>query len=119
MKKKDEPENAHINAVITITFLTYVNLFNIPLILLAIYKYEIINLPENNMNVNVWIGIILIGAGIFNYFLLASKKQHVKILEEFKQESEGCRKKGMAYTVLFLIISFGIPLYIFLFTSPK
>ena len=119
LKKKDEPENAHINAVITITFLLYVNIMSIPLILLAASKNEIINLPENNFNAKVWIAVILVVAGIFNYFILARKRQHNKIIEEFKSESEGKSKKGIAYTILYMIVSFGIPLYIFFFTTPK
>ncbi|MBT3208713.1 MAG: hypothetical protein HN704_15250 [Bacteroidetes bacterium] len=119
LKKKDEPENARINAVITITFLLYVNIVSIPLILLAIHKNEIINLPEIGSNVKIWIGLILVGAGIMNYFILARKKEHAKIIEEFKMENKSKRKKGMVYTILYLIVSFGIPLYIFLFTTPK
>ncbi|MDE5423326.1 hypothetical protein L3073_13990 [Ancylomarina sp. DW003] len=118
LKKKNEPENAHINAVMTITFLTYLNLFNIPLVLMAVSRREVIHLPEINMNVNVLIAAFLIGAGILNYFFLARKKQHIKIIEEFKMESERKRKRGMAYTVLYLIITFGIPLYISFFTYP-
>jgi|SRR5690554_6727910 len=93
LKKKDEVENAHINAVITITFLMYVNIMSIPLVIMAVYKYEIINLPEINFNVKIWIVGVLIGTGILNYFLLARKKQHVKIVEEFKLEREEKRKK--------------------------
>ena len=118
LKKKDESENAPINAVITLTFLLYVNFFSIPLILLATYKKDFINLPEINLNIGVLITIIMVGIGLLNYLLLARKKQHIKIVEEFKIESEEKRKKGMVYVLLYLIISFGIPLYVFLFTSP-
>nr|WP_320117912.1 hypothetical protein [uncultured Marinifilum sp.] len=118
LKKKDESENASINAVITLTFLLYVNFFSIPLILLAIYKKDFINLPEINLNVGALITIIMVGIGLLNYLLLARKKQHIKIVEEFIIESEEKRKKGMVYVLLYLIISFGIPLYVFLFTSP-
>jgi hypothetical protein len=118
LKKKDEPENAHINAVITITFLLYVNIMSIPLILLAASKNEIINLPESNLNVKVWIAAILVVTGIFNYFILARKRQHNKIVEEFKSKSVEKRKKGITYTIFYMIVSFGIPLYIFFFTTP-
>lgn len=119
LKKKDEPENAHINAVITITFLLYVNIMSIPLILLAASKNEIINLPESNFNAKIWIAVILVVAGIFNYFILARKRQHNKIIEEFKSESEGKRKNGIFYTIVYMVVSFGIPLYILFFTTPK
>lgn len=118
LKKKYEPENAHINAVITITFLLYVNIISIPLILLAALKNEIINLPQMTVNVKVWIAVILVVAGIFNYFLLARKRQHNKIIEDFISESKEKRKKGMVYTIFYLVVSLGIPLYIFFFTTP-
>lgn len=85
---------------------------------MAVLSREIIRLPEINMNINALIVIVVIGAGIFNYLLLARKKQHIKIIEEFKMESERKRKRGIIYTVLYLAISFGIPLYVFLFISP-
>ncbi len=119
LKKKDEPENAHINAVITISFLLYVNMMSIPLALVAIFKNEVINLPEINMEVKVWIVTFLIGVGIFNYILLGRKKKHNKIVEEFKVESERKKKNGFYFTVLYLVISLSIPLYIFFFTTPK
>lgn len=119
MKKKDEPENAHINAVITISFLLYVNIISIPLIFLAASKNEIINLPQMNVNVKIWIAVILVSLGIFNYFLLGRKRQHNKIIEEFKSESKEKRKKGTMFTIFYLIVSFVIPLYIFFFTTPK
>lgn len=119
LKKNDEPENAHINAVITITFLLYVNIISIPLILLAAYKHEIIHLPESTFNVKVWIAVILIITGIFNYLLLGRKKQHFRIIEEFKSKSEERYIKGITYTILYIIVSIGIPLCIFFFTNPK
>ncbi len=119
LKKKDEPENAHINAVITITFLLYVNIISIPLILVAISKNEIINLPEINTNIKILIVVFLCGVGALNYFLLGRKKQRHKIIEEFKSENEKKRKNGLFFTILYLVISLGIPLYIFFFTIPK
>lgn len=119
LKKNDESENAHINAVITITFLLYVNIISIPLILMAAFKNEIINLPEINFSVKFWIMAIFVGAGIFNYLSLARKKQHNTIIEQFKSESEEKSRKGMMCTILYLIVSLGIPLYIFFFTTPS
>ncbi len=119
LRKKDEPGNAHINAVITITFLMYVNIISILLILLVTTKNEIINLPQINGNVKILIAVILVSVGILNYFLLARKRQHNKIIKEFYLESEKKRKKGMTYTILYLVVSLGIPLYIAFFTTPK
>jgi len=119
LKKKDEPENAHINAVITITFLLYVNIMSIPLTFVATLKNEIISLPEINMNVKVWIVIFLIGVGTLNYMLLGRKKRHNKIVEEFKAKSVWSKKNDYYFTMLYLVVSLSIPLYIFFFTTPK
>ena len=86
LRKKDESESAHINAVITITFSLYVNIMSLPLILFATNKYVIFNLPDININVKIWIVSLLLGVGILNYILLARKQQHDKIIEEFKFE---------------------------------
>lgn len=51
-------------------------------------------------------------------YYLHAKKQHEKIFEEFKSESEAKRKRGMVYTILYLIVSFGTPLYIAFFIQP-
>lgn len=118
LRKKDEPENAHINAVITITFLVYVNIISFPLVWLAAFKNEVINLPEVNTKVKVWIAGILVVTGLLNYFILARKKKHEIIVEEFNEESDKQRKKGLFYTWLYIVISLGIPLYIFFFTTP-
>ena len=119
LKKKDEYENARINAVITITFLIYVNAFSIPLVFLAISKNEIVNLPENNLSTLIWIAVFLLFVGVLNYFSLARKECHNRIIDEFKAESQVKRKKGLILTTLYLIISFSIPLIIFFFTTPK
>lgn len=118
-KKTDEPENAHINAVLTITFLIYTNIMSIPLSYLALTGKEILNIPEITFNVKVWIIILLVLTGILNYFLLASKKQHNKIIQENIGQDEDKRKLGMLFTTIYIVISFAIPLYIFFFTNPK
>lgn len=118
LKKKDEVENARINAVLILTFSFYINIINISLILLVLLKTEIIKLSEIDANEYIFIPIIFIASVTINYLLLARKKQHEKIIEEFKSESEAKRKRGMLYTILYLIVSFGTPLYIAFFTTP-
>ena len=114
LKKKDERENARINAVMILTFLLYMNFMTVELVPLALFKKEIIGVSEINANEYIFIPIVFIISVIINYILLARKKQHEKIIEEFKSESEAKRKKGMVLTVLYIIVSIGIPLYIFL-----
>ncbi|WP_298651242.1 hypothetical protein [uncultured Proteiniphilum sp.] len=117
MRKKDEVENARINAVLTLTFSLYINIINISLILLVLLKTEIIKLSEIDANEYIFIPIVFLVGGIFNYLLLARKKPHEKIIEEFKSESEVKRKRGMMFTILYLVMSIGIPLYIAFFTT--
>jgi len=116
--KKDEPGNAHINAVITMTFILYVNIMSIPLILMSVFRDEIIDLPElsNNMKIPIIAGLILVG--VINYFLFAHKTKHKRVLEQYLEISDNRKKRGIIVTVVYLIISLAIPLYISLFTSP-
>lgn len=117
LKKKDEPENAYINAVITISFLVCLNILSIPLILMALFGKDIITIPELP---DKWIIFtIVIGYGISQYFLLAHKKKYIKIIEKYKDETELKRKRGLLYSWIYIIISIGIPIYIFFFTIPK
>lgn len=117
LRKKDEPENAYINAVISIAFLTCINIVSIPLVLMAVFGKDVITMPQLP---NRWIIFtVVIAYGVLQYFLLAHKKKYLKIAEEFKNETEEQSKKGTLYTLLYVIISIGIPLYIFFFTVPK
>ena len=106
LKKKDEVENARINAVMTLTFLFYINLIS-----LAFFQKDLIGIYEIKANMRIVIPAIMITGGIINFLLLARKKPHEKIIEEFKSESEAKRKKGVGLTVLYIIVSIGIPLY--------
>ncbi len=117
LKKKDEVENAHINAVITISLLVSLNILSIPLILMAVFGKDIITIPELPPK---WIFfIIVIGYGMSQYFLLAYKKKYLKIVEKYKNEPDLKRKHGKLFCWIYIIISIGIPVYIFLFTTPK
>jgi len=118
LKKKDEPQNARINAVMTITILLYVNIISVPLVALAFYKKEIIHLPDISMKVKLCIATCLIVIGILNFVLLGRKKQHNKIVKKFKAIEKNNKQNGYYFTIMYLIISLGIPLYVFLFTTP-
>ncbi|WP_313381502.1 hypothetical protein [Proteiniphilum saccharofermentans] len=111
-------ENARINAVMILTFTLYANFMNILLIILVLTKKDILKLTEINADMRIVIPAILVTGGIINYLLLARKKPHEKIIEEFKSESEAKRKRGMMFTILYLIMSYGIPLYIAFFITP-
>jgi len=91
---------------------------SIPLILMSVFRDEIIDLPElsNNMKIPIIAGLILVG--VINYFLFAHKTKHKRVLEQYLEISDNRKKRGIIVTVVYLIISLAIPLYISLFTSP-
>ena len=119
LKRKGEQKDAHINAVITLTFLLYLNIISIPLISLAVFNYELVDMPGIDDRIKILIILILIGTGLLNYFLFARKEQHQRIIDEFASESDKKRKLGMLIAIFYIVISLGIPLYIFLFTIPQ
>jgi len=119
LKKKDEQKNAHVNAVITLTFLLYLNIVSIPLISLAVFNYELVDMPGIDDRIKILIILILIGTGLLNYFLFARKEQHQRIIDEFASESDKKRKLGTLIAIFYIVISLIVPIYIFLFTLPK
>lgn len=117
LRKKDEVENAHINAVISMAFLTGINLISIPLILMASFGKDVISIPQLPSN---WIlFLVVIIYGVIQYFLLAYKKKYLEIVEEYKNENEEKNKMGTFFIWLYIVISLGIPLFILFFTTPK
>ena len=116
-RKKDEVENASINGVISISFLTILNIVSIPLIIMSIFGRTSIPVPEIE---NKWITfLIVIAYGVLNYFILMHKGKHKKCFEQFDNLSDREKKIGMRVTISYGIISILIPLYIFLFTTPS
>lgn len=116
-RKKDGQGNAHINAVILISFLVLSNIVTIPLTLMAIFGKDIIALPTLPQN---WIIFLFaIAYGVSQYFFLVHNKKYVKIVNEFKDENEEESKSGLLYAWVYIVASFGIPIYILLFTIPK
>lgn len=117
LRKKDEVENAHINAVISMAFLTGINLISIPLILMASFGKDVISIPQLPSN---WIlFLVVIIYGVIHYFLLAYKKKYLEIVEEYKNENKEKNKMGTFFIWLYIVISLGIPLFILFFTTPK
>jgi len=115
LKKKDEPENAHINAVMSITILIYMNLLDFLFIFSTIFKDVKLKLPVVSTNVKIVICTIMISFGLLNYFLLAYKKKYLKLIKEFKDETEKQRKRGTIYVWIYAIVTIGIPFFILFF----
>ncbi len=86
-KKSDTPV---ANVVITLTFVHFVQLFTIYLVLLKFFPR--INI-FNNVG-SVYVGIFLIIIGVMHYFLIYNKKRWETYLVEFKGEDAAKSKKG-------------------------
>jgi len=95
-KKSDTPV---ANVVITLTFVHFVQLFTIYLVLLKFFPR--INI-FNNVG-SVYVGIFLIIIGVMHYFLIYNKKRWETYLEEFKGEDAAKSKKGHILVLLYLI----------------
>lgn len=115
-KKKDEIDNAPINGIITITFLPFVNLVSVPLIIMAIFGTSIFDFPTFNK----WnILYIFAGFGFFNYWILLRNGKSHEIIKRFNQLDAALQKRGYRLTVLYLLITIMIPLIIFFFIPPR
>lgn len=115
--KKSESEIAYINAIISISFLLCFNILSVPLGLMAILGKDIIIFPKLP---DRWVlFIIVIAFGVSQYFLFAHKKRYREIIKRYENETNKMRRIGFIFTWLYILISIGIPIYIFFFTTPK
>lgn len=115
-KKKDEVENAPINAIITITFFTYLNLITLLLIIFSVFGRVIFDFQDFNK----WnIIYFLIGLGIINYIILMRKGKYKKIVNRFNKLDFKLQKVGYRFTIAYLIASLLLPFTIMIFTIPN
>jgi len=87
------------NVLLTLTFVHFVQLFSLYLILLRIF-------PQVNIFKKVdgiYIGLALIVIGIIHYFLIYSKIRWAKYIEEFKNEDSSKIKRGNKIVIAYLI----------------
>ena len=115
--KKNERNAAHINAIISVSFLVCINVVSIPLVLMALFSKDIITFPEIHRKWPIFLAVILFG--VIQYYLLAYKNKHLQIVKEFEGETNNQRQRSTFFTWLYMILSIGIPLYIFFFTTPR
>ena len=97
LKKKSDTPVA--NVVITLTFVHFVQLFTIYLILLKFF-------PQINIFNNVdglYVGIFLIITGIIHYFLIYNKKRWELYMEEFNNENIIESRRGNKLVLFYLI----------------
>ena len=87
------------NVIITLTFVHFVQLFSLYLILLRIF-------PQINIFKKVdeiYIGLALLVIGIIHYFLIYNKTRWAKYIEEFKNEDNTKSKRGNIMVITYLI----------------
>ena len=117
LNRKNEAEITHINAIIAISMLVLLNIASIPLLIMAILGTE--SIPDFHLPSKLVLFISFIIYSIVQYFLLAYNKKYLKIYSEFNNESEKRKKWGVILTRIYILISIGIPLYIFFFSTPS
>ncbi|GEM_PF-1469481 len=116
-RKTDEVENARINAVITLTFSLFANGLSFVLILLIFFEIDLIpDLAKGQFH--LFIGLPLIMIGVINWFALGRSEAHQKIQEKFEESSLFIQKCASKIVWFYLLISFGIPMFIFSFFEP-
>lgn len=116
-KKRNERNIAHINAIISVSFLVCINVVSIPLVLMALLGSDIFSFPEMNRKWPIFLVVVFFG--IIQYYLLVHNKKHLQIVKEFEDETDVQRQRSIFYTWLYMLLSIGIPLYIFFFTTPR
>ncbi len=117
-RKKSRKDNAHIDAILTLSF-SFISLFIIifilPLVTLA--KQNHITLDDFPEFKVVMMTLFVIYS-IFNHFYFLSNNRFKDIFLKYVKESDEQKRKGNIYTIIFIIISLGtLPIFGFLYGS--
>jgi hypothetical protein len=97
LKKKGDTPIA--NAIITLTFVHYVQLFTLYMILLRfIPAIDVFSKIDKK-----YVGVFLVMFGITHYFIIYHKQRWEGYLEEFKNETPQERKRGSILVLAYLI----------------
>lgn len=107
LRKKDEKSNAKINAVITLTFFSYINFLTIYLLIFAFWKDFKNHMPGLSNYKYEIVGVLTL-IGILNYFHLGRKRNHDNIVREFSPQ----KNSYIINSSLYLIVSFMLPILI-------
>jgi hypothetical protein len=102
--------NAASTITLTFTMLLFGVIYQLIVFLRDIVDFSIIFIEENRK----WLYFLAISYCFLNWFFLAREKQHQKIIEEFKNETEQQSRRGMIATIIFIFISLGAPFAIFI-----
>jgi len=98
-----ESDLPHLNALIGVSFLIFVNLTMILIVIEAMINSQFLfELP----NSEYYAGAFFLVLVLMNYFLLARNGKYLKIVEEFKKESIAQKRKGIAFVWFYIVGSF-------------
>jgi hypothetical protein len=87
------------NVIITLSFVHYVQLFTVYMLLLKLF-------PGLNIYYRitpVFIFLILIVFGVFQFYLFYNKKRWAQYIDEYGNESKGSKRKGTIIVLAYLI----------------
>ena len=104
-KNKQYSDLPAFYAVLWFTFSICLNIMSIIIVLMLLFKKSEIDISFTSLLRNMYIVVFFIIFGIINYIFLATKNNHNKIYEKFRNESEIKKKKGNFLVILYLIIS--------------
>lgn len=96
---KRENDTPVFNVIITLTFVHFVQLFTVYMVLL---KY----MPEIsifNMGKKIYLYVFGVAFIVLNYFVLYNKKRWDSYLQEYKNESKNQSRKGKIVILSYLI----------------
>ena len=97
LKKKGDTPIA--NVIITLSFVHFVQMFTLYMIMLHFFPSISI---FNKVN-KLYVGLFLIVLFVVHYFLLYNKKHWNEFVDEFRNESPQSSKKGMLLVLTYLI----------------
>ena len=110
-RKKDEKKSAHINAVITITFMFYLNIIDISIIILFFLNDKMKKFSIATPNLKIGVVIFMIFLGLINYYRLAYNGKYLDIIKEFENISTKKDKIDNIFVWIYIILSIGIPVF--------
>lgn len=103
LRKWGENDVPHINALIGVSFLIYVNCYTIIVLINVLTGISIIELVRID-KLKLIFGMVIIGG--VNYFLFIHKEKYKFLACKFEDESESRKKINFYFCVIYVISSF-------------
>jgi hypothetical protein len=98
-----ESDLPHLNAILGVSFLMFINLTTVFMVLIAVINNQFLfELP----NSEYYAGAFFLLLVLISYVLLIRDGKYLKIAQEFKKESIAQKRKGLVFVWLYIIVSF-------------